>query len=89
MLVVALVVVFLFLGFVYEQLSRRMDAKHRKTGKMIDVGGYRLHVTDRSLGEPTIILIHGAGDSSYSWIHICKELAKFSRVISYDRGGMG
>ncbi|TSI02649.1 alpha/beta fold hydrolase [Lysinibacillus sp. BW-2-10] len=89
MLVVITVLVLLLLGFVYEQLSRRIDTKTPITGKMIDVGGYRLHVTEHGQGEPTIVLIHGAGDSSYSWIHIRNELAKFSRVISYDRVGMG
>ncbi|CAM5194652.1 2-succinyl-6-hydroxy-2,4-cyclohexadiene-1-carboxylate synthase [Ureibacillus acetophenoni] len=56
---------------------------------MIDVGDYRVHLTDRGDGDPTIVLIHGAGDSSYSWIHVQNELSKFSRVISYDRAGMG
>ncbi|MCZ8538368.1 alpha/beta hydrolase [Paenisporosarcina quisquiliarum] len=89
MIFFVLVVILLFLGLVYEQLSRKIDAKSPKTGKMIDVGDYSMHVTDCGQGEATIVLIHGAGDSSYSWIHIRKELTKFSRVISYDRVGMG
>lgn len=79
----------LLLGYVYEQLSHRRDASRSLTGEMIDVGGYRLHVTDAGQGGPTVVLIHGAGDSSYSWLHIRKELSKFTRVISYDRAGMG
>ena len=79
----------LLLGFVYEQVSRRRDAKRLPAGEMIDVGGYRLHLTDAGQGGPMVIIIHGAGDSSYSWIYIRKELSKFTRVITYDRAGMG
>ena len=51
------------------------------------INGY--HLTDTGQGDPTVILIHGAGDCSYSWMHIRKELSKFTRVITYDRAGMG
>jgi len=79
----------LLLGLVYEQVLRRRGAGIPHTGEMIDVGGYRLHLTDTGQGGTTVVLIHGAGDSSYSWIHIRKELSKFTRVITYDRAGMG
>ena len=79
----------LLLGLVYEQVSRRRDARRPYSGEMIDVGGYRLHLTDNGQGVPTVVLIHGAGDCSYSWMHIRKELSKFTRVITYDRAGMG
>jgi pimeloyl-ACP methyl ester carboxylesterase len=88
-LLAILLIVLLFIGFLYEQASRRKDTRKPIPGKMIDVGGYRVHYTDDGQGEPIVVLIHGAGDSSYSWMHIRKELAKFIRVISYDRGGMG
>ena len=60
----------LLLGFVYEQVSRRRDGRRLPAGEMIDVGGYRLHLTDAGHGGPTVIIIHGAGDCSYSWMHI-------------------
>lgn len=90
-MLIGLVVVagLLLLGLVYEQVSRRRDARRLHAGEMMDVGGYRLHLTDTGQGDPTVILIHGAGDSSYSWMHIRKELSKFTRVITYDRAGMG
>jgi pimeloyl-ACP methyl ester carboxylesterase len=88
-LLVMILIGLLFLGYFYERASRRKDAQKPLPGKMIDVGGYRVHYTDDGQGEPAVVLIHGAGDSSYSWMHIRKELAKFTRVITYDRGGMG
>jgi len=88
MLIGLVVVGLLLLGLVYEQVSRHRDARRLPAGEMIDVGGYRLHLTDTGQGDPTVILIHGAGDCSYSWMHIRKELSKFTRVITYDSAVM-
>ncbi|WP_052124258.1 alpha/beta fold hydrolase [Ureibacillus manganicus] len=79
----------LLLGLCYEQISRRNDARRPLPGQLLDVGGYPLHITERGESGSTIVLIHGAGDSSYSWIHIQRELSKYARVITYDRAGMG
>ena len=57
----------LLLGFVYGQVSRCRDGKRLPAGEMIDVGGYRLHLTDAGHGVPrsllfmvrVIALIHG------------------------------
>jgi len=59
---------------------------------MIDVGGYRLHLyctganTD---GSPTVILETGLGSISSAWAWVQPEIAKATRVCSYDRAGMG
>ena len=79
----------LLAGYAYEQAARRKDAARPHTGELIDVGGYRIHVTDRGHGGPAVVILHGAGDCSYSWMHIRKEVAKFTRVVTYDRAGMG
>ncbi|KAB2330759.1 alpha/beta hydrolase [Cytobacillus depressus] len=82
-------VALLALGFIYELVSRHKDVRRPPLGEMIDVGGYRVHLTDAGQGGPTVVIIHGAGDCSYSWMHISKELSKFTRVITYDRAGLG
>lgn len=90
MLIAILIIVLVgILGVLYEQISRRQEAKRPITGQLIDVDGYRLHVTDRGQGGPTVVLIHGAGDCSYSWIHVRNQLSKFTRFVTYDRPGMG
>ena len=40
-------------------------------------------------GEPTVILDAGLGDHSQVWQNIQPEVARFTKVLSYDRGGMG
>jgi pimeloyl-ACP methyl ester carboxylesterase len=59
-------------------------------GKLVDVGGWRLHLncTGQSKGKtPTIVLESGAGDFSFDWTLAQTEVARFARVCSYDRAG--
>lgn len=79
----------LVLGFVYEQLARRREQRDPLPGRLVDVGGHRLHVTERGQGGPTVVVITGAGDSSYSWTAVQNQIATFARVITYDRAGLG
>ena len=56
-------------------------------GRLIDLGGYRLHLDCRGSGSPTAVLSAGAGDFSFDWALVQPEVARFTRVCSYDRGG--
>jgi pimeloyl-ACP methyl ester carboxylesterase len=58
-------------------------------GQLVDVGGYKLHLNCMGQGSPTIILAAGMGDFSVSWADVQPEVAKFARVCSYDRAGLG
>lgn len=58
-------------------------------GRLIDVGGYRLHLNCTGGGSPTILLDAGLGDSCMVWADIQPILAQTSRVCSYDRAGIG
>ena len=76
-------------GLLYEQISRRRDRRFQPPGRLVDVDGYRLHVTDEGQGGPTVVVISGAGDSSASWLTVRKAVAGFTRVLAYDRPGLG
>jgi len=56
---------------------------------MIDVGGRRLHIYQLGDGAPTVVLESGLAATSLSWRIVQNEVAKFTRVISYDRAGLG
>ena len=58
------------------------------TGKLVDIGGYRLHIHTTGKGAPTVILIAGAGDFSFDWGLVQPEVSRFARVASYDRAGL-
>ncbi|HET7225584.1 MAG TPA: alpha/beta hydrolase [Candidatus Eisenbacteria bacterium] len=61
-------------------------------GRMIDVGGWRLHLDaagHRRPGDPCVVLESGLGDFSVEWSLVQPRVARFARVCSYDRGGDG
>lgn len=76
-------------GAVYEGFMRRRDRRAALPGCLVDIGGRRLHVVEKGRSGPTVVLIAGAGDSSYSWVHVQGVISRFARVIAYDRPGLG
>jgi pimeloyl-ACP methyl ester carboxylesterase len=57
-------------------------------GRLIDMGGYRLHIDVKGQGSPTVVLIAGSQAFSIDWALVMPEVAKFTRVCSYDRPGL-
>ena len=56
-------------------------------GKLVDVGGYRVHLYCTGEGTPTVVIV-GAG-FSFNWGLVQPEVAKFTKVCSYDHSGIG
>lgn len=63
--------------------------KYPAPGQLVDVGGYKMHINCTGQGGPTIIFASGMSDFSVSWAYVQPEIAKYTRVCSYDRAGMG
>src|SRR5271169_7055150 len=77
-------------GFVYENISEARDRRFNSMpGRRFDVGGYKMHINCTGTGSPTVILDSGLGDSYVSWHKVQPQIAKFVRVCSYDRAGLG
>ncbi len=94
LLIVALLIVCLSgTGLLYQSIASVHDASsYPAPGRLIDVGGYRLHLyctgTGRP-GSPTVILDAAIGDTSLAWSKVQPGVASFTRVCSYDRAGYG
>lgn len=58
-------------------------------GKLVDIGGYRLHIDCKGKGEPPVMMDAGLAHGAYTWDLVMPEVAKFTRVCSYDRAGVG
>src|SRR5512147_3134171 len=66
-------------GYIYEPIVEAAEVKaYPPPGQMVDVGGYRMHI--KCTGE---------GNMSASWGWVQPEVAKTTRVCTYDRAGMG
>src|SRR5213595_1225165 len=58
-------------------------------GRLIDIGGRKLHLNCSGKGSPTVILIAGGGAFSIDWNLVQPAVAENTRVCSYDRAGLG
>lgn len=77
-------------GVFYQFISTKIDkSKYPPPGQMVDIGGYRLHLHSMGTDGPTVVLDAGLGCISTDWVLVQPEIAKFARVISYDRAGTG
>ena len=88
----ALCLLILFAGApTYQFLSSRRDwQEFPPPGELIDVGGFHLHLYcagERMTGKPIIILEGGLGAPSLMWSAAQPEIARQTRVCSYDRAG--
>ena len=86
----AIVLGLALVGYIYEPLAEAADAKaYPPPGQLVDVGGYRLHIHSTGTGSPTVVIDAGHADSSASWGWVQPEVARTTRVCTYDRAGMG
>lgn len=77
-------------GFLFENISETRDRRfNAMAGRRFDVGGYKMHMDCTGEGTPTVILNAGLGDTYVSWRKVQPQIAKFVRVCSYDRAGLG
>ena len=86
-----LIVVLGLVGAIYESAAEAADVRaYPPPGQLVDVGGYRLHINCTGAGSPTVVIDAGWGDWSASWSSwVQPEVAKTTRVCTYDRAGMG
>jgi pimeloyl-ACP methyl ester carboxylesterase len=86
----SIVVVLIFGGAVYEDVRVAADRQlYPPPGKLVDVGGYRLHLDCVGQGSPTVVIDAGAGNWSVAWTRIQDQLASETRVCTFDRAGLG
>jgi pimeloyl-ACP methyl ester carboxylesterase len=80
----------LIVGAVYEQFARKAaEAQFPPPGKMVDIGGRRLHLDCAGAGSPTVLLEAGLDPrGSLGWIKVREPVAAFTRVCVYDRAGI-
>ncbi len=79
---------FLLLTTTYHIFASLKEKKQiQPPGKLIDIGGYRLHLYSQGEGNPTLILDHSLG--GIEGYFLIESLAKLTKVCIYDRAGYG
>ena len=79
-------------GSTAQRAAAQRDARrYPPPGRLVDVGGFRLHLDIRGAGDdrPTVVLEAGLGSFSPNWYWVQQALSDQVRVVSYDRAGLG
>jgi pimeloyl-ACP methyl ester carboxylesterase len=78
------------IGGLYQAMTKAPDvAAGSMPGRLVDVGGYRLHLSCTGTGSPTVVLLNGLGETSPLWARVNPAIAATTRVCAYDRAGQG
>jgi pimeloyl-ACP methyl ester carboxylesterase len=79
------------IGAIFEPIGAYRDAhRYPEFGRRVDIGeGRKMFLDCRGTGSPTVILEAGHHGWSPAWTSVEPEVAKFTRVCSYDRAGLG
>ncbi|MGH8659752.1 MAG: alpha/beta fold hydrolase [Gammaproteobacteria bacterium] len=65
------------------------SADQNPPGRLLDVGGFKLHLDCVGLGSPTVVLDAGLGGSANDWSKVKQLVWQTTRACTYDRAGYG
>ena len=88
--ILALLVAAVLGGSTYEMWARhRIAAEFAPPGKLVDIGGRRIHLDCRGTGAPIVVFESGLDMyGSLSWSAVQDQVAQTTRACSYDRAGI-
>jgi pimeloyl-ACP methyl ester carboxylesterase len=72
-----------------EGSATEAPATPTSSGNRVDIGGRALFISCKGTDSPTVVLEAGSGNSADTWAGVQPEIARFTRVCSYDRAGLG
>lgn len=86
-----LAVILSVIGWFWERSEHHAFAEAAFTppGQMMSVADHELHANVEGEGHPGVLLIAGLGEDLRTWQQIQGRLAEVTRVVSYDRPGLG
>jgi pimeloyl-ACP methyl ester carboxylesterase len=80
----------LLVGILYQALGVRRDLKRfPPPGQFVHLKNRDVHLCDRGAGSPIVVFESGLMSTVLTWEKIQPRLAPLTRVVSYDRSGLG
>jgi pimeloyl-ACP methyl ester carboxylesterase len=77
-------------GAIYQAVGLASDLKrYPPPGRMIDIGGRRLHLIDGRANGPAVVFESGISATCLSWTEVRAEVERFARACTYDRAWLG
>jgi pimeloyl-ACP methyl ester carboxylesterase len=90
LVLLAAVAALVLIGAAYQAIATVTDSRnHPPAGRLVDVGGYSLHISCQGNGTPTVILDALFPGTVSNWAWVQPEITKTTRVCAYDRAGLG
>jgi pimeloyl-ACP methyl ester carboxylesterase len=87
---IVLVLLLAALGAIYESIgSSRGQRTSPPAGRLVDVGGHKMHLDCTGQGAPTVVLESGLWDDWVVWSKVQPAISKLTQACSYDRAGLG
>jgi hypothetical protein len=81
--------VVLGLAMMLSAVTHGQETNYSAPGRLVDVGGRKLHINCTGAGSPTVVLEAGGGAFAIDWALVQPRVAESTRVCSYDRAGLG
>jgi pimeloyl-ACP methyl ester carboxylesterase len=74
----------------YQAVGEARDRRaYPPPGRLVDVGGHRLHIRQEGHGTPPVVIIPALGGLVAEWLAVQDALASFTTAAVYDRPGLG
>jgi pimeloyl-ACP methyl ester carboxylesterase len=79
-----------FAGTAYQAIASVFDRRRfPPPGRLVDVGGHRLHITSAGEGGPAVIVTAAGAGAPTDWHAVLPEVARFTQICTFDRPGSG
>ena len=83
-------IILILAGIIYQAIGTALDERrYQPPGQLIEVNGSLMHLFCTGQGSPTVVMESGGAAWSLDWSRTQPEIAKLTRVCSYDRAGYG
>ncbi len=76
-------------GGAYETVATAMASSSSMPGRLVDVGGHRLHLSCSGSGSPTVVVEAGGGEMAANLGWITPAVGRDTTICVYDRAGRG
>lgn len=75
---------------IYQQMAEAADKRRfPPPGRVIDIGGRRMHVLAMGGGSPAVIIVPALGANVFEWVRVLRASSAETTVCAYDRAGLG
>jgi pimeloyl-ACP methyl ester carboxylesterase len=74
----------------YQRIGDASDRRrHPPPGRLVDVGGRRLHILAAGDGTPAVVIVPPLGSNVLEWVRVLRAASTQTTVCAYDRAGLG